>query len=296
MERTMQTLSLGISPCPNDTYIFGALLGGHLDQHLAELALRIEPSLADVEDLNTKAMNGALDVVKISVAQYPRIAHDYALLHCGGAAGFGCGPVVVARPRVVRTGHDARNTLCNDRLKLAIPGAMTTAALLAGLCGKFPGPRIPLRYDRVMSAVADGTADLGVVIHEGRFTYREHGLEKIFDLGAWWEESTGQPIPLGAIAVRRELDAFAPRLEELVRASLAHARRDEASIWPYIRQHAQEMDKEVIRNHIATFVNDYSHDVGPAREAVKTLVRAAAEATGTALPDKPIFAGESPAR
>lgn len=273
----MQTLKLGISPCPNDTFIFAALVKNLFDTK----GLTIQTTLADVEELNSKALSGELDVVKISVAQYPRIAENYALLRCGGALGYGCGPIVVARP-------DRDATAPSQTV--ALPGAMTTAALLTELCGKFPGPRMILRYDEVMPAVVERRADLGVIIHEGRFTYMNSGLEKIFDLGAWWEKEKGLPIPLGAIAIRRDRIPQVKLVEELIRTSLDRAHKDPGTIWTFILDHAQEMSETVIREHIKTFVNDFSHDVGNAAPAVTELVETAAKAAGIALPDKPIFA------
>ncbi len=279
----MQTLSLGVSPCPNDTFIFGALLNGLIETG----GLGIRPTMADVEELNRLAMAGRLDVVKISVAQYPRIAQDYALLRCGGALGYGCGPIVVGRSEwdFNQPGLEPLRPPT-----VAIPGAMTTAALLADLCGCFPGTRLVLRYDEIMPAVAAGNADLGVVIHEGRFTYEEFGLKRIFDLGAWWEEKKRLPIPLGAIAMRRNLAPLVDHMEELIRSSLSRAQQDPGTVWPFVLQHAQEMSDTVIRNHIKTFVNEFSRDIGQAESAVRELVQVAASAAGISMPHLPLFA------
>lgn len=248
----MRTLSLGISPCPNDTYIFGALALGLVKSP----GLGFSVDLQDVETLNRAAADGRFDVIKLSAAAAAQLLDSYALLPCGGALGRGCGPLVVVRPGFGTA--DLRNA------RVAIPGRLTTAARLLHLTGLHHGELLELRYDEVMPAVAAGTVDAGVVIHEGRFTYGALGLELLLDLGAWWEAETGLPIPLGVIGIRRELGPqVAGQVAEGIRASLAFARQQDAAIWPYIVQHAQEMDPAVIHQHINMFVTDFSMDLGP---------------------------------
>jgi 1,4-dihydroxy-6-naphthoate synthase len=250
-------LKIGFSPCPNDTFIFHALAAG-----IVPWPGGLDVTLADVEELNSMAYEGRLDVVKVSAAAVTGILDEYVLLRAGGAMGYGVGPVLVGRG----TGDLA----ALDGGTVAIPGRMTTATLLFGLCCRKAGVSVTLRpmvFDEVMPAVAAGEVDAGVVIHEGRFTYGEHGLTRLLDLGAWWETHTGLPIPLGAIAIKRSLGIDAARsMNEAIRASLLAARANPDRAAAYIRRHAQEMDEAVIREHIRTFVTDYSLDVGEAGE------------------------------
>ncbi|MGE4297413.1 MAG: 1,4-dihydroxy-6-naphthoate synthase [Desulfovibrionaceae bacterium] len=275
----MHTLTLGYSPCPNDTYIFHALAAGLTP--VAGYATDI--FLADVEELNALAAKGIPDVVKVSTAAAAGLLDTYVLLRAGGAMGFGCGPVLV--------GRDDRPLEAYRNATVAIPGRRTTANLLLECHGGFAGPRLELVFDQVMPAVAEGRADLGVVIHEGRFTYAAHGLRKRLDLGQWWEEAFALPLPLGCIAIRRSLGPDAAKaVQRAIRASLAHANADPVAPWDYITAHAQEMDPEVIRNHIATFVTPFSHDIGDAGEhAMRTLLAKACALSGRALPDLPLF-------
>jgi len=246
-----RSLKLGISPCPNDTYIFGPLLQERID--LCPYAF--QSRLADVQELNEAACAHQLDVAKISMAAYPRIHDAYRLLSCGGALGRGCGPLLVAnRPLPIADLAFG---------PIAVPGRLTTACMLLQAHGGFHGPIQVMRYDTIMPAVAHGQVQAGVIIHEGRFTYPEHGLHLVVDLGAWWEEATGLPIPLGGIVARRSLGwGFAAWMEDKIRASLDYARENEAEIWPFIQEHAQEMQGQTIREHINTFVNDFSRDMG----------------------------------
>lgn len=263
----LQKLSLGYSPCPNDTFIFHGLASGAVDWPGG-----LDITLADVEELNSLAVQGALDVVKVSVAAAAGVLDDYILLRAGGAMGYGVGPIVVAKE-----GGDLESL---DGKTVAIPGRKTTANLLFGLCCREAGIGVTLKemvFDEVMPAVETGEVDAGVVIHEGRFTFQDHGMKRILDLGAWWESHSGLPIPLGAIAIRRSLGReVASAMNEAIRHSLLTARNDPAGAEAYIKQHAQEMADDVIREHIATFVTDYSLDVGDAgAEAVQRLLKEA---------------------
>lgn len=262
-----EKLSLGYSPCPNDTFIFHGLAFGAVVWPGG-----LDITLADVEELNSLALGGKLDVVKVSVAAAAGILDDYVLLRAGGAMGYGVGPILVAKGECDLASLDGKT--------VAIPGRKTTANLLFGLCCREAGVNVALKemvFDEVMPAVADGEVDAGVVIHEGRFTFQEQGMTRILDLGAWWEEHTGLPIPLGAIAVRRSLgEKVAREMNEAIRQSLLGARKNPEGARDYIKQHAQEMDDGVIREHIDTFVTDYSLDVGEAGvSAVERLLREA---------------------
>jgi 1,4-dihydroxy-6-naphthoate synthase len=258
-------LSLAISPCPNDTFIFCAM------------APNYTLVLDDVESLNERAErgDGEFDVTKISVAAYGRIRDRYALLPAGGAAGFGVGPLLVAaRPR-------------EPGGRVAIPGERTTAALLLQLLGNFD--TVPMRFDLIEGAVLSGEVDCGVLIHEGRFTYAEKGLHKLADLGEVWERQMRCPIPLGAIAVKRALGAdVARRIDEEIRASLRHAWAHPESCASFVRENAQEMSPAVMQQHIDLYVNDYSIEAD--RRSIETLVTLGETRGLYVASSKPIFA------
>lgn len=229
-------LTLGISPCPNDTFVFHGL------------ADRYRLVLDDVEALNARAEQGELELTKISVAAWGRLRDRYALLRAGGAAGFGVGPLLVA----ARAGTPGG--------RIAIPGARTTAALLLRLLGDFE--TVPMRFDLIEQAVLDGQVDAGVLIHEGRFTYQQKGLVKLADLGEVWETRMRCPLPLGAIAIRRDLGpAVARQVDDDIRASLRGAWTNPEASADFVREHAQEMAPDVVAQHIALYVNHYTLDL-----------------------------------
>jgi len=271
----MHTLSLGISPCPNDTFIFHALLAG-----LVSFPETIQVHLRDVEELNSLALKGELDVTKLSIGVLPFVLEEYVLLHAGGALGFGVGPLLAAREPL--SVEECRNLL------VAVPGRFTTANLLLELHGAFQGPRQAMSFDRVMSAIMAGECPCGLIIHEGRFTYREKGLHKVLDLGEWWERQYKAPLPLGVIAARRSLGRERiAALEAAICRSLRYARLNPASCLDFVRQHAQEMSEDVIEKHIATFVTEFSLDLGPVGEAAVSMLahKAAALAGKDVLPE-----------
>ncbi len=261
----MDTLRLGFSPCPNDTFIFGALATGKLD--VANYTLEITHE--DVETLNNLARDGILDFTKISVHAFGLVAEHYALLHSGAALGRGCGPLVVAR--VPRNMESLRHEV------IAIPGKLTTAALLLQLYGEGFSRLRPMSYENIMPSLQQGEVAAGVIIHEGRFTYPNYGLHAVLDLGAWWEETQNLPVPLGAILVRRDLGAdVVEAVEDGIRRSLLFAQKNPEKVWPYIKMHAQEMDDAVIRQHIDLYVNDYSLELGEEGSlAIRTLLELA---------------------
>ena len=271
-------ISLGISPCPNDTYIFHALLHG-----LVPTSFDIDLHMADVEDLNARAVAGTLDVTKLSVGAVAQIMDRYALLDSGAALGWGCGPLVVARGPMTAEER--------GRARMAIPGRMTTANLLLEINGAFQGVREEMVFDQVIPAVAGGRVDAGVIIHEGRFTYAHYGLHALLDLGAWWEEAFKAPLPLGAIAARRDMDpALARDVEKAIAASMDYARAHPEAARDFIRAHAQEMSPEVTDAHVRTFVTDFSRSLGTqGRKAVSTLVERAAAMQGRDLPEAGLF-------
>lgn len=260
-------LTLGFSPCPNDTFIFDALVHRRVDTE----GLEFEVQLADVEALNQGAFRGSLDVTKLSYHAYAHVADRYMLLDAGSALGNNCGPLLIARTPVPV-----------DRvpgLRIAIPGKLTTANFLLGLA--FPDAKntYPLLFADIEEAVVQGSADAGLIIHENRFTYAAKGLVKIMDLGEYWEQSTGMPIPLGGIAVRRSLPLEVQyKVNRVLRRSVAFAQENPEISRDYVRCHAQEMDEQVMYSHIALYVNDYTLDLGEkGRAAVHLLFRKAFE-------------------
>jgi 1,4-dihydroxy-6-naphthoate synthase len=253
---TDRSYSLAYSPCPNDTYIFAALTNGLLDG-----APHVRVVLDDVEALNSAAREGTYELTKVSYGAVPYLLDKYRILRAGGALGRGCGPLVVARP-----GVDAKAPLLTDfagDAAFAIPGRFTTAyALLRLALGREP-KTVEMRFDRIVDAVANEEVAAGLIIHESRFTYQQSGLEEVIDLGDWWERETGNPIPLGAILVRRDVpDAEARAIGEAIGRSLRFARDRESEIIGYVRAHAFEMDDDVMRKHIDLYVNAFSDDVG----------------------------------
>lgn len=264
----MNELTLGYSPCPNDTFIFYALVHGAIDAG----GLRFREILEDVETLNLMARKQRLDITKVSFAVFAELREDYALLRSGGALGRGCGPLIVAREGV------SLSSLRGKRI--AIPGRNTTAFLLLRLLDPELGHNaLVMPFDRIMSAVRDGHADAGLIIHESRFTYPAYGLVEVEDMGRWWEAETGLPIPLGCIIARRTLGAsMAGRIDALVRQSLEYAFGHPHEPVDYIKGHSQEMADDVILRHIDLYVNDFSLDLGSEGvAAVETLFGMAVE-------------------
>lgn len=261
-------LSLGFSPCPNDTYIFQALVHGRVTMPSASFAA---PLLEDVETLNAWALEGRLEVTKLSFHALGHVLDRYALLRTGAALGRGCGPLLV-------TGSARSGRM--EQWRIAIPGELTTAALLLRIYRPDCRNLKVMRFDRIMEAISQGEVDAGVIIHESRFTYREQGLRCVRDLGEWWEETTGLPIPLGCIAARRTLASTQRgEIEAAIAASIRWADQHPEEGWEYIRSHAQEMEPAVMRSHIGLYVNDFSRDLGEdGLHAVRELLRRGAEA------------------
>lgn len=248
----IQAVTIGYSPCPNDTFIFYALTHGVIDLPGMELAA---PLLEDVETLNSMALEHRLDVTKLSFHALGHVLDEYCVLSSGSALGRGCGPLLVARGPLDLTRAQG--------LRVAIPGRLTTAAMLFRLFLPVCVDLIEMRFDAIMKAVQRGEVDAGVIIHESRFTYQQLGLVCLQDLGRWWEETSGRPIPLGCIAARRSLgrDRIAG-IDAAIRASIDWAFAHPEQCLPYIREHAQELDTWVVREHIGLYVNDFSRDLG----------------------------------
>ncbi len=249
----MKTLSLGFSPCPNDTFIFYALVHNRIDSAGLQFA---PPHLEDVETLNGWALEKRLDVTKISCHALGHVLAEYCVLSAGSALGRGCGPLLVAASEMPLEDLAGK--------KVAIPGRLTTAALLFRLMLPSCGELIEMRFDRIAEAVLSRQVDAGVIIHESRFTYAGQGLVCLQDLGQWWEDVSGQPIPLGCIVARRSLGRdMLGRIDRAIAASVDYAFAAPADCLPYIRDHSQETAVEVVQNHIGLYVNDYSRDLGP---------------------------------
>ena len=279
-DKTMRTLTLGYSPCPNDTFIFYGLTHGQVALPEIEFSEQLE----DVETLNRLAIAGKLDLTKISYHALGHLRQNYSLLRSGGALGRGCGPLLVASQPTDMAQLRGK--------KIAIPGQLTTANLLLQLYDEGYDNLLILPFHEIMAAVTSGQADAGVIIHESRFTYQQHGLHQVLDLGQWWEEDTGCPIPLGGILAKRSLGTRLIRqIDSALRHSVEYAFANPQQPQDYIKQHAQELEADVIRSHINLYVNDFSIDLGDEGvRAVETLF-ARAEARGI-IPtcDLPLFA------
>ncbi|KJS30923.1 MAG: hypothetical protein VR64_13700 [Desulfatitalea sp. BRH_c12] len=262
-------ISLGFSPCPNDTFIFNALVNGPAQPP----GLHLQVSLHDVETLNRLAFDECLDVTKLSFYAWLKVREKYRLLSAGGALGYGCGPLVIARKSFSR----ADMAGC----RIVLPGQWTTAHLLFRMWAPQAQQRRFIPYDTIFAALDSGEADCGVIIHESRFTFESRGFQAVIDLGAWWEEETGQPIPLGCIAAHRRVpESVIEHLEAQIRQSIHLARQNPEAALPYIRAHAQEMTADVLRAHIATFVNEFSLDLGPDGRAAVAVLEARAQQAG----------------
>lgn len=249
-------LSLGISTCPNDTYIYEALVAG-----LKDSPFEWDVHFADVQTLNEMIMRGELDVAKVSAQVYPKIRKDYVCLGCGGAIGYGCGPLLLS----------SMSGAFDPAQETVLPGANTTAALLFRFWyghkfGGSPQVRYAL-FNEVYSSLLSKSAAQGVTIHEHRFTWKRDGLHMLQDLGAYWEQETGSPIPLGIAVARRSLSYELVRnIEKEIRESLLMARKRSELVTPFIREKAQISDEKVIESHIKMFVNDFSESVGETGE------------------------------
>ena len=256
-------LSLGFSPCPNDCFMFDAIVNRRIDLEGLEFAAR----LADVEALNKAAFAGEADVTKLSYHAYAYCARAYVLLDAGSALGRNCGPLLISRRPV------SREEVASGTLRIAIPGKYTTANFLLGLA--FPGARdkTELVFSAIEPALLNGDYDAGLIIHENRFTYEAKGLKKIIDLGEFWESETGCPIPLGGIVINRTLpDDVKHSVNRVLRRSVEYAFAHREASLPFVREHAQEMSEEVMYQHIDLYVNKYSVDLGAdGKRAVEVL-------------------------
>lgn len=274
-------LTLGFSPCPNDCFVFDAIVHRRVDLEGLEFDVVIE----DVEALNRRALAGEIDATKLSYHALACCAERYVLLDAGSALGRGCGPLLIARraipPEEVAAGG----------VRIAIPGRLTTASFLLSFAFPAAVHRIEMLFSDIEDAVLDGRVDAGVIIHENRFTYEARGLRKIVDLGEHWERTTGAPIPLGGVAVRRSLPVDVQQaINRVVRRSVKHAWTHPGDSRAFVRRHAQEMSEDVMRRHIELYVNEFSIDLGTeGRRAVEILCARVAAAGVAVRPDGPLF-------
>jgi 1,4-dihydroxy-6-naphthoate synthase len=256
-------IKLAISTCPNDTFIFDALVNKRIDTG----GYSFDVTLADIQELNNLALSGEADMVKISYALYPLVSKEYQLLTAGSALGSGVGPLVVSKRKIYPDEV--------EHAKIAIPGKTTTANFLLSLAFPEATNKKVYLFSDIEEAVLQNEVDVGVLIHEGRFTYKQKGLFKVIDLGEFWEETTANPVPLGGIAIRRDLPEKVKReLNTLTRQSVEYAFANSRETTSFVKMHAQEMDEQVILSHIELYVNNFSIDLG---ERGKNTVRAMLE-------------------
>lgn len=254
-------LTLGFSPCPNDTFIFDAMVNGMIDTK----GITFDYVMEDVETLNKWAEQGKLDITKLSFNTFLHTATKYALLHSGSALGEGVGPLLVAREPV--------DPAKIDTLKIAVPGLNTTANLLLTLAYPQAKNKTALVFSEIERAVLDGEYDAGLIIHESRFTYQQRGLTKLIDLGDWWEQTTHAAIPLGGIVIRRSFDKeLCATVDSIIKESLAYSWQHYPELSSFVTENAQEMEEEVMRKHINLYVNEYTTNLGEkGRSAIATL-------------------------
>jgi len=260
----MKKLSLGFSPCPNDTFIFDALIHHKIDTE----GLEFDVFFDDVETLNKKALQGELDITKLSFHAFAHVSDKYVLLDAGSALGFGVGPLLISKKA-----YTPEEVKSQPSLSVGIPGNYTTANFLLGIAF----PELQQKKELVFSAIEESLLnqelDLGVIIHENRFTYAQKGLHKIMDLGDYWEQQTGMPIPLGGIMMKRNIDVETQRtVNHLIRKSVEFAFENPEASSDFVRQHAQELDESVRKQHIDLYVNQYSIDLGDlGKKAIRVL-------------------------
>jgi 1,4-dihydroxy-6-naphthoate synthase len=261
MAANNDVISLGFSPCPNDCFIFDAMVHGKVDTE----GLRFNVVMEDVEALNKRAFskNEMLSVTKLSFAAYLQATQKYVLLNAGSALGFGVGPLLIAKKKIE----------LSPASKIAIPGKLTTANFLFSAAFPQLKNKIEMLFSEIEKAVADGTADAGVIIHENRFTYSEKGLHKLIDLGEYWEQTTASPIPLGGIVAQRNLpDELIQKINRVIKRSVIFAFDNPKAPIDFVKAHAQEMSEEVMYKHIDLYVNKFSIDLGEiGKAAVNTL-------------------------
>ncbi len=268
------TLNIGISPCPNDCFIFDAMVNGRIDTE----GLEFDVYMDDVESLNQKAFENKLDITKLSYHAYAYITKSYQLLNSGSALGNGCGPLLVSMS------NDANYIITNlqskmSNLTIAIPGTFTTASFLLALAFPFAINTVEMKFNDIEDAVVRGDVDAGIIIHENRFTYEKKGLNKIIDLGEYWETLAIAPIPLGGIVMKRSFpEELKQKVNRIIRRSVEYAFANPDASKVFVKLHSQTMHDDVIKKHIDLYVNQYSIDLGEkGKRAVKLLFDKAME-------------------
>jgi 1,4-dihydroxy-6-naphthoate synthase len=272
-------LTLGFSPCPNDTFIFDALVHHKIDTE----GLEFEVYLGDVEDLNNKAFKSELDITKISYHAYGYLTDNYVLLDAGSALGKGCGPLLVKPSNGKKL--DLKNSI------IAIPGKHTTANFLLSIAHPEASNKVEVLFSDIEDAVIKGEVDAGLIIHENRFTYQDKGLEKIIDLGKYWENKTGTLIPLGGIVIKRNISQETIlKFNKILRKSIEYAFKNPESPLNYMTEHSQEMDEKVMMQHVELYVNKYSIDLGEeGKNAISQMFNLAQEKEIIPKIEKDIF-------
>jgi 1,4-dihydroxy-6-naphthoate synthase len=260
-------LTLGFSPCPNDTFIFDAMVHGRIDTE----GLEFDYFLTDVEELNRKALNSEVDITKISYHAYAYVANNYLILDAGSALGHRNGPLLISKKRIGVSELPG--------LRIAIPGKYTTANLLFSIAWPDVVNKTEYLFSKIEDALLEDEVDAGLIIHETRFTYYRRGLHKLADMGEYWESLTGLPIPLGAIVIKRSVpDDIAQKVNRVVRRSLEYAYKDSFASYDFVSGNAKEMDSTIMNNHIKLYVNEFTIDLGSkGREAIMELFRIAVE-------------------
>ncbi|RPH52098.1 MAG: 1,4-dihydroxy-6-naphthoate synthase [Desulfobacteraceae bacterium] len=256
----MTDLSIAFSPCPNDTFVFHAMLHNCIDTGNHAFS----PHIDDVEALNLAAFNKTFQITKLSFYAYLMLKENYEILDSGSALGFGCGPLLITR----------KHKIFSPGARVAIPGKYTTAHLLLKLWNPEIRNIVVTRFDRILPGVQSGEFDAGLIIHEGRFIYPEYGCVKVIDLGEWWEKETNLPIPLGSIAIRKDPETIIHKkeVELLIRNSVIYAKNNRNASRSFVLQHAQELNDKVIDGHIDLYVNDFTVSLGfKGQKAIQTL-------------------------
>jgi 1,4-dihydroxy-6-naphthoate synthase len=274
-------LHLGFSPCPNDTFIFDAMLHGKIDTE----GITFIPVIEDVETLNQKALQQELAITKLSYHAFAHLVDKYILLDAGSALGFGVGPLLISKNKI----ENIEDKIAN--LKIGIPGKLTTANFLLNIAFPQAQQKVEMVFSEIENALINEEIDLGLIIHENRFTYAAKGLHKVIDLGSFWEQKTGSAIPLGGIVMSRKYDKQTlDKVNRIMASSVEFAMKNPLSSAAFVKQHAQEMEESVVVKHIQLYVNKYSLNLGvEGRKAVSTLLDSAV-AQGLILPfTYPIF-------
>lgn len=272
-------LTLGFSPCPNDCFIFDAMVHHKIDTE----GLEFDVIMEDVEALNQRAFKNELDITKLSFHAYLYVMQNYILLKSGSALGFNCGPILVGSSELVVQRMQEQLKSDNNELRttnselIAIPGKNTTANFLLSLAFPNAKNKIEMLFSDIENAVLKGTVDAGLIIHESRFTYQDKGLKKIIDLGEFWDKLIHAPIPLGGIVTRRNFDdALQQKINRCIRKSVEYAFANTENVMPYVRAHAQEMSENVMKQHIGLYVNEFSIDLGvKGKDAIELMINKA---------------------